>query len=215
MRNPGHERFRGRLRNPKHERFAVEVASMVPVARAYVLAGYPDTEFARPNGSRLAHEPKVAARIQELRDEFSKNAALSVEYLQALLLQVATANVLDFFKNENGKLVPKPLSELDHDQGAAVAAIKVGEPSTLELKFYNKIDAINVLLKSIGAITEKHDHTVRSPDDARYTDIELARWIAARLEEGASTAQELIPPRSDCPGPQHRAPVNGGPRERE
>jgi hypothetical protein len=49
------DRFRGRLRNPKHERFAVEVASMVPVARAYVLAGYPDTEFARPNGSRLAH----------------------------------------------------------------------------------------------------------------------------------------------------------------
>jgi hypothetical protein len=209
MHDSKNDRFRGRLRNPKHERFAVEVASMVPVARAYVLAGYPDTEFARPNGSRLAHEPKVAARIQELRDEFSKNAALSVEYLQALLLQVATANVLDFFKTENGKLVPKPLSELDHDQGAAVAAIKVGDPSTLELKFYNKIDAINVLLKSIGAIVDRHDHTVRQ-DETRYSDVELARWIAAKLEDGAHAAALPSIPVSARPV----APVNGGPRER-
>ena len=45
--------------------------------------------WARPNGSRLAHEPEVAAWIEELRGEFRKSAALSVEYLQALLLPVA------------------------------------------------------------------------------------------------------------------------------
>jgi hypothetical protein len=146
-------------------------------------------------GSRLAHEPKIAARIQELRNEFSKNAALHIEYLQTLLLQIATANVLDFFKTENGKIIPKPVSEIDREHASALAAIKLNDSGTLgELKFHNKIDAINVLLKSMGVIVEKHDHTLRS-DEAKYSDIELARWIAARLEDGASTAQELIPPR--------------------
>jgi Terminase small subunit len=117
----------GRLRNPKRERFAIEVASMTPVDRAYVLAGYCDSQWARPNGSRLAHEPEVAKRIQELRDEFRASAALSVEYLQRLLLPVAEANVLDFLKFENDKLVPKNLSELKREHTAALAAIKVDE----------------------------------------------------------------------------------------
>lgn len=148
----------GRLRNPKRERFAVEVASMVPVGRAYVLAGYRDSSWARPNGSRLAYEPQVAARIEELRGEFRKSAALSVEYLQALLLPVAEANVLDFFKSENGELVPKPISELKREHTAALAAIKVDKTGTVELKFHNKTEAVNVLLRSIGAITERHEH---------------------------------------------------------
>jgi phage terminase small subunit len=151
----------GRLRNPKRERFAVEVASMTPLDRAYVLAGYRDSQWARPNGSRLAHEPEVAKRIQELRDEFRASAALSVEYLQRLLLPVAEANVLDFFKFENDKLVPKNLSELKREHTAALAAIKVDEEGTVDLKFHNKNEAVNILLRSIGGIVEKHEYDAK------------------------------------------------------
>jgi hypothetical protein len=202
-----------RLRNSRHERFAVEVASMVPIARAYVLAGFPDTQWARPNGSRLAHTPTIAARIQELREEFSKNAAIHLEYLQALLLQIATANVIDFFKtNENGKVVLKPISELDRDQTAAVSALKVSELGILDLKLHNKVEAINVLLKSMGAIVERHDHTVRQ-DDTTYSDVELARWIAAKLEDGAKAVETMEPDHSGsspCGQPSDR---RGGNRE--
>jgi hypothetical protein len=190
-------RVMGRLRNPRRERFAVEVASMVPVDRAYVLAGYRDSLWARPNGSRLAHQPEVAARIEELRGEFCKSAALSVEYLQALLLPVAEANVLDFFKTENGKLVPKPISELKREHTAALAAIKVNEAGALELKFHSKTEAINMLLRSIGAIVDRHDHFL-VPGEPKCTDIELARWIAVKLEEGArqveADSKQLAPP---------------------
>jgi phage terminase small subunit len=133
---------------------------MTPLDRAYVLAGYLHRQWARPNGSRLAHQPQVAKRIQELRDEFRVSAALSVEYLQRLLLPVAEANVLDFFKTVNGRLVPKHLSELKRDHTAALAAIKVEEGGTVDLKFHNKNEAINVLLRSIGGISWKSTSTM-------------------------------------------------------
>jgi phage terminase small subunit len=149
-----------RLRNPRRERFAVEVASMTPVDRAYVLAGYRDTQWARPNGSRLAHMPEVAKRIEELRQEFSASAALSVEYLQRQLLPAAEANMLDFFEFEDGKPRLKKLADLKRENGAAIAAVKVADDGTIEVKLHNKNEAVNVLLRSIGAIVERHEHDV-------------------------------------------------------
>src|ERR1700760_3976889 len=121
----------GRLRNPRRERFAIEVASMVPVDRAYMAAGFRSKpEWARPNGSKLAHVPEVAARIDELREEFKANCALSVEYLQQQLLPAATANLLDYFEADGkhaGKNRMKSLDALTREQGAAISSVKFGD----------------------------------------------------------------------------------------
>jgi hypothetical protein len=146
----------GKLRNPRRERFAVEVASMVPVDRAYLAAGFRSKpEWARPNGSKLAHVPEVAARIMELRSEFADGCKLSIEYLQAKLLPAAELNVIDFF--DEGKL--KPISELSRDQGAAISSIKLHENGEVaELRFIPKDGAVNTLLRSIGAFVDQHAH---------------------------------------------------------
>src|SRR5215475_10221442 len=110
----------GKLRNPRRERFAVEVASMVPVDRAYLLAGFRSKpQWARSNGSKLAHIPEVAARIDELRDQFRAGCALSVEYLQRCLLPSVEANFLDYFERGPTGDRLKSLSDLSRDQGAA------------------------------------------------------------------------------------------------
>ncbi len=57
---------------------------MTPCDRAYVLAGYSDTPWARYNTSKLAHVPEVAARIEELMDQFSDHSGIA-EYLQRKL----------------------------------------------------------------------------------------------------------------------------------
>jgi hypothetical protein len=152
----------GKLRNPRRERFAVEVASMVPVDRAYLAAGFRSKpEWARPNGSKLAHIPEVAARISELRSEFAAGCALSVEYLQAKLLPAAELNIIDFFDADD-KI--KPISKLSRDQGAAVQSVKLHEDGTVaELRFVPKDAAVNTLLRSIGAFTEHHIHDVAVP----------------------------------------------------
>jgi hypothetical protein len=151
-----------RLRNPRRERFAVEVASMVPVDRAYLAAGFRSkAEWARPNGSKLAHVPEVAARISELRSEFVVGCALSVEYLQAKLLPAAELNIIDFFEADD-KI--KPISKFSRDQGAAVASVKLHENGAVaELRFVPKDAAVNTLLRSIGAFTEHHIHDVAVP----------------------------------------------------
>jgi phage terminase small subunit len=149
-----------RLRNPRRERFAVEVASMTPVDRAYVLAGYRETCWARPNGSRLAHMPEVKARIEELREEFRASAGLHVEYLQRQLLPIAEANILDYLELKNGKLSLKTLENLKREHGAAIASIKIEESSAIDLKLHNKTEAVNVLLRSVGAFVEKHEHDI-------------------------------------------------------
>jgi hypothetical protein len=147
----------GKLRNPRRERFAIEVASMVPVDRAYLAAGFRSKpEWSRPNGSKLAHVPEVANRISELRDEFKANCALSVEYLQAKLLPAAEANVVDFLAAD-GKL--KPIGAITRDQGAAISSLKFHENGEVaELKLISKEAAIGTLLRSIGAIVEQHQH---------------------------------------------------------
>ena len=127
---------------------------MTPVDRAYVAAGYRDTQWARSNGSRLAHLPDVAKRIDELREEFKTSAALSVEYLQRQLLPAAEANMLDFSQFEDGKPRLKNLADLRRHHGGAIAAVKVGDDGTIEIKLHNKNDAVNVLLRSIGALPQ-------------------------------------------------------------
>lgn len=147
----------GKLRNPKREMFAVEVAAMTPVDRAYLAAGYRSKpKWARPNGSKLAGVPEVAARIAELRREFTASCALSVEYLQRQLLPAAEANVADFL-SDDGKI--KALSGLSREQTAAVAAVKFHENGAIsELKLIPKEAAVNTLLRSVGAIVEQHAH---------------------------------------------------------
>ncbi|RXH31998.1 terminase small subunit [Bradyrhizobium zhanjiangense] len=147
----------GKLRNPKREMFAVEVAAMTPVDRAYLAAGYRSKpKWARPNGSKLAAVPEVAARISELRREFTASCALSVEYLQRQLLPAAEANVADFL-SDDGKV--KALSALPREQTAAIAAVKFHENGAIsELKLIPKEAAVNTLLRSVGAIVEQHAH---------------------------------------------------------
>ena len=158
----------GRLRNPKRERFAVEVASMVPVDRAYMLAGFRSKpQWARPNGSKLAHVKEVAARIMELREQFAAGCSLQIEYLQRSLLPTVEANVVDYFEADKDAKAPpklKKLTELTREQGAAISTIKFNDDgSVAELKFYSKPEAVNVLMRSIGAIVERHEVQVPIP----------------------------------------------------
>jgi phage terminase small subunit len=169
----------GKLRNPRRERFAVEVASMVPVDRAYLAAGFRSKpEWARPNGSKLAHEPSVAARIAELQNEFKSSAALHVQYLQSLLLPAAEANLADFV-SDDGTDGPrfKKLSELTRTQAAAIQAISFGDDGAVtDVKLVPKTEAVKALLTSIGATgVQKHEHSVTGLGDRLDLALKRAR----------------------------------------
>jgi hypothetical protein len=71
---------------------------------------------------------------------------------------------------------------------AALAAIKIEGTGTMELKFHNKTEAVNVLLRSIGAIIERHEH-----------DHTIFPGLGERLNRARERRLAL----------DHRAPVNG------
>lgn len=147
------------LRNRRRERFALEIATMTPYDRAYVAAGFSDTPWAKYNANRLAHDPAVAARIAELREQFAEKNQLHAEYLQRKLLPIVEANVQDLYTivpNPDGttREVLKSIAAMPRDLAAAIKKIKC-DPETgavTEIDFHGKVEAGNVLLRSVGAI---------------------------------------------------------------
>jgi Terminase small subunit len=148
--------------------FAIEVAAMTPLDRAYVLAGYLDTPWARYNASKLTHAPEVAARIDELQTEFSNRSGIKAEYLQRLLIPLVEANPQDLFEpvlDEHGKRIGsrlKDVSRLPRNLAAAISKIKC-DPETgavTEITLGNKVEAGNVLLRSVGGVVQKHEHEI-------------------------------------------------------
>ena len=77
-----HEQHMSALKGQKLECFAREVASMMPMDRAYIAAGFKPLLLSWHDGNALALCPAVAARIEELRDEFRERALAHAEYLQ-------------------------------------------------------------------------------------------------------------------------------------
>jgi hypothetical protein len=153
-----------RLRNRRRERFAVEIAAMTPFDRAYVAAGYTDSPWACYNASRLSNLPEVAERIKELQAEFQERSQIRAEYVQRKLLPLVEANVADLFEPQGdlfeGRERLKAIKSLPRDLAAAISKVKC-DPETgrvTEIILYSKIEAGNVLLRSVGGIDEKHEH---------------------------------------------------------
>ncbi len=172
------------LKNIRREAFANEVATMTPVDRAYVLAGFKDGRNARSNGSRMAHDPEVEARINELRAEFRREAWLHVEYLQRLLLPVAEAKISDYYVRDSkmGKLRLKAPDELTPDQARAVSEVAFEDGAPVKLKLHGKTDATRTLLQSIGVAIDRQAVDLNLPMNDAFASM-LERLSAADRRE--------------------------------
>lgn len=181
----------GKLRNPRHERFAIECASMTPIGRAYELAGFRSKPvWCRPNGVKLARNPAVAARIDELQREFKASAALHVEYLQSLALPCAEANIADFLADDGAF---KRLSELTRSQSAAIQSITFNADGTVaDLKLVPKNESIKLLMTSIGATgVQRHEHEHAVVGIGDRLEAALARARAMKYEDAQIVVEAL------------------------
>jgi hypothetical protein len=155
-----------KLKSRKREMFAIEVATMTPLASAYVAAGYRDTPWARYNASKLAHVPEVAARIDELMTEFSDRSGIKAEYIQRKLLPLIESDPRLLFEtrddgsgNKIDKL--KAVSALPSGLAAAIQKIrfdpKTGAVTGIDL--HSKNETGNTLLRSVGGLVDKLEHS--------------------------------------------------------
>jgi hypothetical protein len=90
------------LRNPKHERFARLVSDGTDPEKAYELTGF--TPGLR-NHNRLLREPKIHARIEELRCEreaAARAASVPIDQVLTTLTRHCVDRVEDFFDRNAG-----------------------------------------------------------------------------------------------------------------
>jgi phage terminase small subunit len=88
----------GTLKNWKHERFACQIAEGTNPADAYVIAGF---QRNRANHFRLMRQPRVAARIAELkrdREAAARAARVPIDQVLAELNKRGLDGVADFFE---------------------------------------------------------------------------------------------------------------------
>jgi phage terminase small subunit len=71
------------LKNPKHEKFAQLIARGEYQHKAYLQAGYSGNEG---KASRLGHDPRIVARVLELKDRGAERAEVTIE---SLILEAA------------------------------------------------------------------------------------------------------------------------------
>lgn len=175
------------LKSRKREAFAREVASMTPLDRAYVLAGYTDSQWARFNASKLAHLSEVAARIEELQDEFADRSGIHKEYLQRRLLPLIEADPRALFEMVDDPVTGRkserlrPVTSLPAALAAAVTKIRLDSKTgdVVGLDLANKSEVGSVLLRSVGGLVDR----VAIDDSGEVADMSDAALYARIVEQ--------------------------------
>lgn len=181
------------LRNSTHEAICREVAGGMSEHAAFAVA----TGRKSSNAARTMARPEIVARIAELRAEFNAASGISLRYLQEKLLPIATADVTRFFEADaTGKLKLRDVTKLPAEVRAALSELRVDEDGHVVVKVSDKIQAINLLLKSIGGLAPQKIE-LAGKDGAPLegsSPLEIARRLAFIFENGRRTIEGEIAP---------------------
>lgn len=122
------------------------------------------------NASRLFNDSKVAARVQELRDNVTKAAVIDASYVLKRLVEIDQMDVLDIH-NDDGTI--KPIREWPKIWRTYLNSIEVSEimqgtgddrqiaAILKKVKWPDKVKNLELIGKhlAVGAFVEKVDHT--------------------------------------------------------
>ena len=173
---------------PQQRLFVHEYLLDRNATQAAIRAGY-SPKTAASQGSDLLKVPKVRdlvnAGLERLEKRLTEKTEVSLERVLLELRRILLADPLDAWQDE---LTLKPLHELEPDLRRAISAMKVteifegqGEDRKLagylrEVKFWNKTEASQQLLRVLGAFHDRLEVTEKP-----YA--ELVAEAARRLRE--------------------------------
>lgn len=185
---------------PKQELFCQKYVESGNASEAYREAY--NTERMKPEtvnreAFELLQNPKIAARVEELKARQLKRHDVTIERVVREFARLAFLDIRKAFDDE-GRL--KDIHELDEDTAAAIAGVEVeslfeGKGKDREiigrlhkLKLSDKRAALDSLARYLGMFVDRSEVTLRKPI-AEMTDAELDAEIA----EYERTAGALLP----------------------
>lgn len=124
--------------------------------RAYKVA-YPKVksdDVARANASRLLTKANTKAEIEKRIKEREKRTEITQDKVLREIANLAFTDRTDIVKVTSGRLVIKDFSELTPEQRTCISSIKETKFG-IDITFYNKEKALELLGKHLGMFTEK------------------------------------------------------------
>ena len=166
----------------KQKAFVDEYLIDLNATRAYkaVYKSCKKDETARVNGSRLLTNANVAAYLAERQKELRKRTEVTQERVIGELAAIAFADVADYVQIINDGGLPMvqltPTKEIPTNKRAAIAGIKQGN-NGIEVKLYNKLDALDKLGRHLGLFKEYDSDAEEIADDG------FLEALSGKLEE--------------------------------
>lgn len=131
---------------PKQKRFVEEYLIDLNGKQAAVRAGYA-AGSAHVTASRLLSRPDIRNLVTSaLGDRFGVTHCAIVEELAA----IAFHNIGDYMDWAEGWLSVVPSSQLTESQLKAIATVKLGSGGGMELRFHDKLRALELLARALG-----------------------------------------------------------------
>jgi hypothetical protein len=192
------------LKNPQHEKLAREFAAGASMADAWRAIG---RNPAIGNQSRAFRRPEIQARVEYLRGEFNRMAGISLAALQARLLRIADANVVNFFEtDERGRMHLRDLTALPRSVTAPIAELRLDADGAVKVKTCDKLHAIDSLLKTIGGFAPEGPEQGATLEDLVMRSMELRKEMHLSVITGVPRA----PDEPAAASAQSAAPTNHG-----
>jgi hypothetical protein len=174
------------LKNPNHEKLAREFAAGASQADAWRAIG---RDPAKGNQCRTFARPEIQDRIAYLQEEFNRHAGISLAALQARLLRLADANVVDFFEADQAtkRLRLRDLTTLPRVVTSSIAELQIDPKGAVKLKTLDRLHAIDSLIRTVGGF---------APDDGdpERKGVTLEEMVLASMNQqgGASVKLEVV-----------------------
>ena len=180
--------------NEKQKRFVDEYLVDLDATKAAIRAGYAPKTAAQA-GYKLVHKSLVSAAIARAQEERSRRTGITADRVLRELARIAFADPGKVINFETAEVLP----DLTADDRAVIAGIKIktvaGDNGTMterEVKFYDKLKALDMLAKHLGLYDGVSDE--KDNEEKTQTGVVLLPPV-----------QQLTPPTDDEPEEEESA----------
>ena len=140
----------------KQDLFVKEYLKDLNGTQAYIRAGYKvkNENVAAVYASKLLRKPKVQEKIQAAMKEREKRTEITQDRVLNEIANLAFTDRTGIVNLKNNSLIIKNFDELSEEQKACISGVKETKYG-IEVTFYNKEKALEMLGRHLGMFTEK------------------------------------------------------------
>jgi len=176
----------------KQRRFCQEYIIDLNAKQAAIRTGY-SHETAENQASRLLSYVKVQNEVAKLQKEKSKELKYDSKFVLKELLKQATFNIKDFInvkqitlkdaKGENFVRDYIHLKDWDNLDGTLISEIKQNKDLMIQVKFYDKQKALELIGRHLGMWIDKHEVTGKDGGPVQSENIDKLEKIIENMSE--------------------------------